>query len=202
MLKPGLPIDVIIGKNKIRKSSVQDLKEDVIVILQTFPPLDSASLEKNLFITYPVNEKDVSRIGFWAQIVELREGYTTCGRGFPAVLVRRLSKNIPCDLRAYARFSPKHCLEVRFGDEMLEVVNISRGGAHLVRRPGAIPPIGWGDTIPLEISAGRTLISSNAKIVRLWHTKGSFGPEHLAVKFLKELPAELAEKKGIRVKCV
>ena len=193
-VKPGLAVEVVLDAGRIGRSFLQDVNDDRLVLLQTRPPLDGRYVHRRILITFLDTGKNLSRYGFWAEITELREGYITRGRGFPAILVRRITESTPCDLRQYQRVAPCQDLQVRLAGETLEVVNISRGGAQLVRKPGSTPVLGPEDITILTLERGDAIVFRSSRVIRLWHTKGSSGPQHVAVKFLQELPPSLRLK--------
>jgi hypothetical protein len=190
---PGLPVDVVINTNVMRSSIIQDIREDRLVLLQIFPPLDRRFLHKLILVTYVKEDSDRMRYGFLADVVELREGYVINGRGFPAIIMRRLTGVEKCDLRSHQRIKPKRRIEVMLDNEGLEVVDISRGGVHFIRKAGKRSSVSVGDIICLTMNVGIESLQRDARIVRQWHTKGSDGPEHVAVSFLDELPASIIE---------
>ncbi len=193
-VKPGLSVEVVLDAGRIGRSFLQDVNDDRLVLLQTRPPLDGRYVHKRILITFFDAGRDFSRYGFWAEIDELREGYITRGRGFPAILVRRITESAPCDLRKYQRIKPCQDLQVRLAGETLEVVNISRGGAQLVRKPCSMPILGPEDIIILTVERGDAIVFRSSRVIRLWHTKGSSGPQHFAVEFVQELPPSLLLK--------
>lgn len=194
IVAPGLAIDVVFDTGRVGRSFLQDVDGDRLVLLQTSPPLDMHYLHRHIRITFLDRDKGLSRYGFWAEIVELREGYVTRGRGFPAIIARKMTEIVPCELRVHQRIRPGPSLQVRLAAESLEVVNISQGGAQLVRGPGRMPPISPEDIIILTVERGDALVFRSSRVIRLWHTKGSSGPQHFAVKFLRELPPSLIVK--------
>jgi hypothetical protein len=125
-------------------------------------------------------------MGFPAMVIEMREGYVTVGRGFPAIIVKPLAASAVCDLRAYTRHVPRPEMTVKMGVEDLEIIDISEGSAHFVRTTKMKATLKADDIICLIIQSGREKNLRQAKIVRQWHTKGITGPEHLAVTFITE----------------
>jgi hypothetical protein len=183
----GQAVDIVVERGVIRPSFVQDIGEDRIVLLQIVPPLPDSFIDKIILVTYITAEDRYVRRGFRARIVETREGYVTVGRGFPAIIVERISHCEGCDLREHARHRPQPAMKIKLGDDYLEIVDISISGAHLVRTPGKGPILKVDDMISLTIQNGADEYDRQAGIIRLWHSKGANGPEHLAVNFLAKV---------------
>jgi hypothetical protein len=179
----GQAVDIVVEHGTIRTSFVQDLSEGRIVLLQITPPLPVSCIGKTILITYLTAENRNVRRSFRAGIVDIREGYVTVGRGFPVIIVERVSPSELCDLRAHERYRPQPTVKIRHADEYFEIVNISAGGAHLIRAPGERTALSVGDTIFLTIEDGTKKSNRYARIVLQWHSRGSNGPEHLAMVF-------------------
>lgn len=185
-IKAGQSVDIVVEHGVIRPSSVQDILEDRIVLLQIVPPLPENCINKTILVTYLTLENQCIRRCFQARIVEIREGYVTVGRGFPALIVERISPDDTCDLRVHERQRPQPTMKIMLGGDCLEIVNISISGAHLVRTDGKRVIIKAGDTILLTVQDGTDISFRYARIIRQWHSKGADGPEHLAVIFTAE----------------
>jgi hypothetical protein len=181
-------VDVVLDTGGIKGSFVLDVTKETIVLLQTFPPLDRSFLNKPILITYISPDTGWERYGFLAEVTALREGYETKGRGVPVIVARRLHGEEKCELRLHPRIDPPPSCEVFFDGEELRVVDISAGGIHVVQKPGQRLSTGVNDVITLAIEARSKSLRVDAKILRKWNTKGLNGPEHLALKFLDELP--------------
>jgi hypothetical protein len=186
-IKIGQAVDIVVEQGVIRPSSVQDIGEDGIVLLQIVPPLPDSFIGKIILVTYITAENRHVRRGFRARIVETREGYVTVGRGFPVIIVEPISPCEGCDLREHERHRPQPAMKIKLGDDSLEIIDISVGGAHLVRTPGKGPILKAGDTILLTVQNGTDINQRYARIIRQWHSRGTNGPEHLAVNFLAEV---------------
>ncbi len=185
-IKIGQPVDIVIEHGVIKPSSVQDILEDRIVLLQIVPPLPESCINKTILVTYLSLENRSDRRCFEARIIEIREGYVTVGRGFPAIIVERIPPDVTCDLRVHKRQQPQPTMKIMLGDDCLEIVNISISGAHLVRTAGKRVILNVGDTILLTVQDGADISYRYARIIRQWHSKGTDGPEHLAVVFTAE----------------
>ena len=185
-IKIGQPVDIVIEHGVIKPSSVQDILEDRIVLLQIVPPLPESCINKTILVTYLSSENRSDRRCFEARIIEIREGYVTVGRGFPAIIVERIPPDVTCDLRVHKRQQPQPTMKIMLGDDCLEIVNISISGAHLVRTAGKRVILNVGDTILLTVQDGADISYRYARIIRQWHSKGTDGPEHLAVVFTAE----------------
>lgn len=190
-LEINCAVDVVLDTGGIKGSFALDVTKETIVLLQTFPPLDRSFLSKPILVTYITQDKEQERYGFLAEVAELREGYETKGRGVPVIVVRRLGGEKKCELRAHPRTNPLTPFEVFLDDEELRVVDISAGGIHVVQKPGRKLSAGVNDVITLDIEARSNSIRVDAKIVRKWNIKGLNGPEHLALKFLEEIPCHI-----------
>jgi hypothetical protein len=185
-IRLGLALDIVVEHGVIRSSFVQDILDDRIVLLQIVPPLSDSHIDKTILVTYLTAEDRHVRQCFRARVVETREGYVTVGRGFPVIIVERISPDEVCDLRIHERHQPQTEMKVKLGDECLEIIDISAGGAHLVRATGKRAILKVDDTILLTIKNGEQQYDRDARIVRQWHSKGADGPEDLAVIFTPE----------------
>ncbi|MEN6375680.1 MAG: hypothetical protein ABFD75_13005 [Smithella sp.] len=185
-IKIGQPVDIVIEHGVIKPSSVQDILEDRIVLLQIVPPLPESCINKTILVTYLPLENRCPRRCFEARIIEIREGYVTVGRGFPAIIVERIPPDVTCDLRVDKRQQPQPTMKIMLGDDCLEIVNISSSGAHLVRTAGKRVILNVEDTILLTVQDSTDISYRYARIIRQWHSKGADGPEHLAVVFTAE----------------
>ncbi|MEN6330737.1 MAG: hypothetical protein ABFD57_01985 [Smithella sp.] len=185
-IRIGLSVDIVVEHGLIRSSSVQDILEDRIVLLQIVPPLPENAIGKTILVTYLTLENRCIRRCFQARIVEIREGYVTVGRGFPAIIVEPISPEDTCDLRLYKRQRLQPAMKIMLGDDCLEIVDVSISGAHLVRSAGKRVIFEVGDTILLTVQDGANINYRYARIIRQWHSKGTDGPEHLAVLFTAE----------------
>ncbi|NTV83331.1 MAG: hypothetical protein HGA23_03395 [Bacteroidales bacterium] len=185
-IKIGQSVDIVVEHGVIKPSSVQDIMEDRIVLLQIVPPLPEKCINKTILVTYLTLEDRYARRCFEARIVEIREGYVTVGRGFPAIIVERIPPDVTCDLRVHERQRPQPAMKIMLDDDCLEIVNISISGAHLVRTARKRVILKVGDTILLTVQDGNDISYRYARIIRQWHSKGADGPEHLAVIFTAE----------------
>jgi len=191
-LQQGRAVDIVIADKVVKHSFIQDLRGNRIVLLQTTPPLNGHYLDREILITYLVRNGTCKRFGFRGRVTQLCEGYITVGRGFPAIVVERTSETSPCDLRMHHRTPSPPCVELWMGTEKLNVVDISSGGSHVVRKDGTGTP-DTQDVVTLTVKKGATCIQRRARLIRRWHTKGRGGPEHLALKFLETLPSRLLQ---------
>lgn len=176
-------MDIVVEYGVIKPSSVQDILDDRIVLLQVAPPLSANYIDKTILVTYLTSEDRRVRRCFRARIVDIREGYVTVGRGFPVIIVERVSKSEVCDLRLHKRQPPQPEMKIKFGADYVEIVDISDGGAHIVRSAGKRSILKVDDTICLTIQNGDEHYDRYARIIRQWHSSGAAGPEHLAVIF-------------------
>ena len=179
-------MDIVVKHSVIRQSFVQDVLENRIVLLQITPPLPDSYIDKTILVTYLTAENRYVRRGFRARIAEIREGYVTVGRGFPVIIVERISPADVCDLRVHERRNPQPDMTIKLGDDCLEIVDISISGAHLIRTTGKRAILKVDDTILLTVQNGTDINYKYARIIRQWHSKGADGPEHLAVIFTAE----------------
>lgn len=183
-VKIGQSVDIVVEQGLIRLSSVQDILESRIVLLQIVPPLSESHIGKTILVTYLTPENRCVRRSFKARIMEIREGYVTVGRGFPAVIVEPISSSDVCDLRVHERYRPQPSVKITLGDDSLEIIDISISGAHLVRPAGKGPILKVDDAVLLTVHNGPDKNMRHARIIRQWHSRGTNGPEHLAVIFL------------------
>jgi hypothetical protein len=185
-IKVGQAVDIVVEHGVIRPSSVQDILDNRMVLLQIVPPLSDSHIDKTILITYLTREDRHIRRCFRAKVVETREGYVTVGRGFPVIIVERISPDDVCDLRTHERHQPHPEMKIMIGADYLEVIDISASGAHLVRTVGKKSILPAGDTILLTIQNGAEQYDRPARIIRRWHSWGTDGSEHLAIIFMAE----------------
>ena len=185
-IKIGQAVDIVVEHGVIRPSSIQDILDDRIVFLQIAPPLLPSYIGKTILITYLTREDRLIRRCFRARVVEIREGYVTVGRGFPVIIVTNISPSEECDLRVHERHQPQQAMKILLGTDYLEFIDISASGAHLVRTAGTRPNLKVDDTILLTFQDSVEEYQRRARIIRQWHTRGTSGPEHLAVIFTEE----------------
>lgn len=185
-VKIGQIVDIVLEQGTIKPSSIQDIMDDRIVLLQIAPPLSDSYIDKTILITYLTREDRHVRRRFQARIVEIREGYVTVGRGFPVIIVTQISQSEVCDIRVHERYQHQPEMKILFGADYLECIDISTSSAHLVRTAGHRSILKVGDAILLTIQSGTEQCDRQARIIRQWHTKGTDGPEHLAVIFTTE----------------
>jgi hypothetical protein len=182
----GQTVNIVLEHGVIKPSSIQDILNDRIVLLQISPPLSDSYIDKNILVTYLTKEDRHVRRCFQARIIEMREGYVTVGRGFPVIIVTDISPSEVFDFRLHERQQPQPAIKIRWGADYLEIIDISIGGAHLVRAAGKRSILKVDETILLTIESSAEQYDRQARIIRQWHTKGTNGPEHLAVIFTTE----------------
>jgi c-di-GMP-binding flagellar brake protein YcgR len=181
-------VDIVLDTGAIKESFVLDVKKETIVLLQTFPPLDRSFLNKHILITYVTQDRNCERYGFSAEVAELQEGYETKGRGVPVIIASRMGGEKKCELRMHPRVNPPATCKVFLDREELRVVDISAGGIHVIQKPGKSLSAGVNDVTTLDIEINSDSVQVDARILRKWNIKGMNGPEHLALKFLEEIP--------------
>ena len=184
-IQVGQPVDIVLKGGGIRHSSVQDILKDRIVLLQVAPPLAESYIGKTIIVTYLTRGDRRVRRCFKSRIVEFREGYITVGRGFPVIIVADISSTEIFDLRAHERYRPQPEIKIRLDDDYLECIDLSFAGAHLVRPSGKRSTLKVGDIILLTVEKDNGRCAREAKVIRQWHTRGTDGPEHVAVVFIK-----------------
>lgn len=183
-VKIGQSVDIVVEQGLIRLSSVQDILENRIVLLQIVPPLSKSYIGKTILVTYLTPEDRCVRRSFKAKIVEMREGYVTVGRGFPVIITEPVSSSNICDLRVHTRYRPQPSIKITLSDEFLDIVDISISGAHFICPAGKESILKVNDIILLTVHDGLDKKEIYARIIRQWHTKAKNGPEHVAVAFL------------------
>lgn len=181
-------VDIVLDTGAIKGSFVLDVTKETLVLLQTFPPLDRSFLNKHIHITYVIQDNRSERYGFLAEVAELREGYETKGRGVPVIIANKRGGEKKCELRMHQRVNPPASCRVFLDSEELRIVDISAGGIHVIQKPGKISSAGINDVITLDLEINSKSIRVDARVIRKWNIKGMNGPEHLALKFLKEIP--------------
>lgn len=195
-LEINCAVDVVLDTGAIKDSFILDVEKENIVLLQTFPPLDRSFLNKQILVTYVVKDDGWGRFGFMAEVTELREGYETKGRGVPVIISRRLGEEKQCELRMHPRMNPPTSCKVFINGEELRIVDISAGGIHVVQQPGKSSSSGVDDVVTLHVEFSDKNIQVDARILRKWNIKGLNSPEHMALKFLKQIPFNILSERN------
>ncbi|MBN2284074.1 MAG: hypothetical protein JXO48_09315 [Deltaproteobacteria bacterium] len=183
-----LAVDIMVEGRSIRNSFIREICGDTIVLVQTFPPFDERHIGTVILVTYVTQQHECRRYGFNAEILEVREGYETVGRGFPAIVARKISGIFEHDLRAHKRTVSPAGLRILLGGASWDIVDISMEGTHIVGKSREAGLIHTGDTLFLTLEINALRIQREARVMRIWHTKGARGPTHLALTFLQEVP--------------
>jgi hypothetical protein len=181
---PEKTVDLILNPCTIRRTCVLDIFGDRIVLSNQRKALSSLNLLHPAILTYLPPQMPLVRYGFDIMVTSISDDYAFAEKKIPAVMVLQISSARKMDLRVFPRIKIDG-LSLFLRDEELDIMDISAGGAHLIRKKKLHENVKVGTTIPLSLKRSRDVITRDAKILRLWNVRGINGSEHLAVKFLQ-----------------
>jgi len=176
-IRPNDEIYLRLAEDDVRHSCfIKFLDENRIVVEQTAPPMDNATLMSLIFFTYCPENRKTQRLGFQARVESLTPDHL--------IFIRQLTKPFICDLRLWPRirFDVLPKLHAFRGDQEIKVINISGGGTHLVlhENDSASPAVGSFVQVRFIFEEGET--TADGKILRLWTDPE--GLRHVEVKFI------------------
>jgi len=181
---PEKTVDLILNPGTIRRASVLDISGDHIILSNQRRTLNARNSSNPAILTYLSDKSPSMRYGFDVLMASLPDGYAVAERTLPAVAAVQVSPARKMDLRVFPRIQIEGLTLFLDGEE-LDIMDISAGGAHLVRKKKEPVPARAGSIIILRLERSRDIILREAKVLRLWSVRGIHGCDHLAVKFLQ-----------------
>jgi hypothetical protein len=181
---PEKTVDLILNPGTIRRTCILDILGDRIVLSNQRKVLNARNLMHPAILTYLPKEKPSVRYGFDITMMSILDDYAFAEKTIPAVIALQISPSRKMDLRVFPRIKIDG-LSLFLGNEELEIMDISAGGAHLIRKKKQLENVKAGAIILLNLKRSRDIITREAKILRLWNVRGINGSDHLAVKFLQ-----------------
>jgi hypothetical protein len=183
-LRPDRTVDLILNPGAIRRAAVLAIPDDCIILSNQRRTLGTLNVSSPAILTYLSEKMPFKRYGFDITITSIPDGYVLADRTIPAVAAVQVSPARKMDLRAFPRIQAEGlCLFL--GEEELDIMDISAGGAHLIRKNKGHINAKVGDLLPLRLERRHDIIMREAKILRLWSSRGIHGCDHLAVKFVR-----------------
>jgi len=174
-IAPGKEIHLLLDKNNIRKSKIDQLmSNDFFSIEQTQPIIEKDCLNKILLLTYLTTKKRPGRFGFEARI----QAITSDAR----IILHKLNDPAPCDLRAWPRISHNLLPNIRAYCEEKEsqVIDISSIGVHIILYEGE-EEHDIDAVVKMKLIFENGQIYIEGKILRKW--KDNYQRNHLALLF-------------------
>ncbi len=187
LLHEGMPVDLITAPGDIRKTSILQLQADDqrITLNQTLPPLDDAFLNRSLLITFKRDGAEAKRFGFKALVVAINAGQDE--KAPPGIVVERGEAIHDYELRKYPRFNPVlfDRIQISFDENVMDIADISAGGARGCCQRGNLQHLNRGDIIRLTVEIGNQNHHVEAQVMRINHAIKKGGHWELAVAFMQ-----------------
>ena len=155
--------------NRVRKTIVYDIVGKKIILAQTSPPLLRSHLGERVRISFAIKKKSIKNtlLAFSAEIKEYIPKYEMNSyQTVPAVVLHQITGLKEIERRMFYRITPppNHDLEVILGNEKMNVIDISLGGAklsHSIER--ILEPY---EKIQLTFHFNRRRYTIDAKVIR------------------------------------
>lgn len=180
MIKPDLKgkddIYLRFAGNDVRHSHfIEFLRDNLLVVEQSKPSVDSARLMSPSFFTYCMTSASSKRMGFEARIESLTPDHQ--------IIIRQLSDPFGCDLRLWRRVRLDLIPGIRAFCQEVEVhiVDISAGGTHIVSRDKNEFLPSQGATVAIEFASSRGERLLEGEVIRQWDDPN--GKKHAALQF-------------------
>jgi hypothetical protein len=175
-IRPNEEVFLRLDTNDIRKSQLHEiLRDDLIAIEQTQPPVESSHLNRIVLLTYKPHVEQAGRVGIEVSIQEITADYR--------IILHKLNDPSTCDLRVWPRIRLDLLPNVQAfcHDKEIQVIDISGGGTHIVLQKDdcAIPEIGMIVKMKFVFEKGEATMEG--KILRKW--KDFFQRDHAAIQF-------------------
>jgi hypothetical protein len=153
IIRPGLATDIVDQKRHL-KSMIYDVIERRIIIAQTVPPLTKFNLKKRIVLTFLVKEDGHHvRYGVYAEVTDFIQNYELASADVMAVGLAQKTGIAPYDLRSdfRVRLPAGSGIDIQWNAHLLNIINISLGGAMFSYRGSDLPGIGGELKIALII---------------------------------------------------
>lgn len=155
--------------NRVRKTIVYDIVGKKIILAQTSPPLLRSHLGERVRISFVIKKKGIknSLLAFSAEIKEYIPNYEMNSyQTVPAIVLHQITDLKEIERRMFYRITPppNNDLEVMLGNEKMNVIDISLGGAKLSHsRECILEPY---EQIQLTFRFDRRRFTIDAKVIR------------------------------------
>jgi hypothetical protein len=154
----------------VRNSVVYEVNGPLAILAQTDPPVLKSMLEKEIVVTYLVQEKQGSaRYGFPARIVRFIDDYKlTSAQKVKAIEVSMNAEPSPYSIRMFYRVEPtgKSNLTMTVYDKEVNILDISLGGAKFSHDKHS--SLEMGRIVELNVSIDGRIYSLEGRIQRTW----------------------------------
>jgi c-di-GMP-binding flagellar brake protein YcgR len=174
-IEPGLStrivtdIDVMKERVLVKGSTVHDVREPVIILAQTDPPILKSMLHREVIVTYLVKENgETVRRGFTAELVEFIDYNLNSGQQVKALVVKRTGPEKPYNIRMAYRVSAtgRSSISMSVFENEVNIIDISLGGAKITyRKPLDLKP---DEIVRINLKIEGKVYTLEARILRTW----------------------------------
>jgi hypothetical protein len=172
-LRPGQACHMVLelsDPNRVMKTIVYDIAGKQIILAQTSPPLLRSHLRERVRISFIVKKKGIKdvRLAFSADIEDFIPNYEMSSyQTVPAVVLNQITDFVEIDRRMFFRIAPplKNDLVVLLGNEKMNVIDISLGGAKLSYSASRI--LEPDEKIQMTFHLGHRRITVDARVIRM-----------------------------------
>ncbi len=193
-LRPGMMVNIVmqvdLGKELIdvKNALVYEVNDAEIILSQTTPFLLDDDIDKEITITYHINQEEgPNRIGFSGKVVEILKNYNLrSAETVQALKVTREGGFAAYDLRMHYRVKPKSDSGIQFyvGGKRTNLIDISVGGALFCHTEKAsVTP---GNVVDVLLVLDGEKFNIEAKSVNVWHPSAAgrgYDLEYVSVQF-------------------
>jgi hypothetical protein len=175
-ITPGLNVKIVVevdhrsGRINARNSMVYHVNGDTLILAQTEPSISNSMLNKEIVVTYLVDEQDRrSRHGFSVVVTEVIDQYELMSQwDVRAFAVRRCDNPKPYDIRMCYRVGPssKSGLDVSVYNKKINVIDISLGGMKFSLDKNL--QLESNQVIEVRLGMAGSAYPIQARIVRTW----------------------------------
>ena len=184
VMPEGMSVELIVSPGDIRSTFITQRKDTRLTLIQTEPLLTADFLNQSILMTFKEEARPL-RIGFKVKVISMQ-----CDHGEaapPVIEVELLSSIEECDLRKYPRFNPNlfDGLCFSYGDAVLDLKDISAGGARATCRSGSFQELTKGEKISLNVGIGNLSYSLKAEVMRIKRVIAEIEYYEIAVAFME-----------------
>ena len=182
LLQAGMPVELIVSPGDIRCSFVENGSGERLSLAQTSPFLTADFIDQSILMTFK-DESATSRIGYKVKVVQL--DHDSVAPSF--IEIELLDFIAEYDLRKYPRFNPNLFDNLRFsyGGTVLNLQDVSAGGARAACRTGSLAELTKGEIINLSVAIGNLNYTLKAEVMRFRRAIAKRGSDEIAVAFME-----------------
>lgn len=180
----GMSVDLTMAPGDIRSAYIRKVADVHITLNQTVPPLDVASLNQSILVTFKEGPQAM-RSGCKAKVIDIRLSNDGTEYSYIVVEIAEVIKEY--DLRKYPRFNPAlfDQIQISFGETVLEIADISSGGARGICRHGNLRHLTKGTMIRLTVAIGEQNHHVDVQVMRIRPVMEEKEHWELAVAFIQ-----------------